>query len=228
MDLRTPLLVVSLLSCLGLGAWAMQLKGEVNALSEQVAELEAAREAAAKARSERRSERRRGGPRGGLQARSGGGTLAGGGPAGMGLLDGAGPRRRSSDSGGARDELLREAEENVRAEMASERKARFAERAEAMDAALQDYMAQAGYADEVAADINALFDANRADIDDLFARVEAGELDRSAVREQMRLIREDTDAALTELLGEEEAQSLEEAVFRGGRRPEGGPGASKE
>lgn len=225
MDLRTPLLVVSLLSCLGLGAWGMGLKGEVGALQEKVSELEARQEAAAQARAERRSERRSAGPRGAqgaLGGRASGGRASGGGPGGMGLIEGSATRRRASDSGGDRSELLRVAEENVRAEMAAERKAHFAERAEEMDAALRDYMAQAGYAEEVSAEISALFDANRADISELFARVDAGELDRSAVREEMHLIREDTAEALVELLGEEEAESLEQAVFRGDRRPSGG------
>lgn len=204
MDLRTPLLVMSLLSYLGLGAWGLSLSGEVTRLEAQVDALEAEQLQAA----ERRADRQK--------SASGPGARKGGG-ASRPMASGRGARAaRSGDSGRAgKQRMLEIAEDNVRAELRSERRARMQERAEEVQQALLDYAAEAALSEEVTAELVALFQANRADMSALFTQVDAGELSRDDAHEEMRAIRDESRAAIEELLGEEGAEALEAAVFEG-------------
>lgn len=106
--------------------------------------------------------------------------------------------------------LLEEVEEQRREERDQERTARFKE---SMEQELADFSEEIGLEEGVRAKVQSELDRRSAAWNTVRQDVRSGNMSHIDARREMEALREDSNAALTELLGEEDFQSLDERLW---------------
>lgn len=106
--------------------------------------------------------------------------------------------------------LLEEVEEQRRTERDQERSARFKE---SMHQELSEFSEEVGLADGVRTQVQTELDRRSEAWNAVREDVRSGNMSWIDARREMEALREDSDATLTELLGEEDFQSLDERLW---------------
>ena len=105
------------------------------------------------------------------------------------------------------DEAVEERVEARMAERHQERRERFQQ---AMDDRVSEFIADRELSAETEAQMMTVMSGAMDQLGDMFRSMQEGEIERDAMREEMQAIRLDVDEALTELLGEEDAEAFQE------------------